>query len=94
MRNDDLNRDLNRRDNMGGMILGALAVLAVLGALFMWAPWRATMLALPIPVPALPSARRPALQRRPYRVSRKGVRSRPNSGCGCHGPASIELRCC
>jgi hypothetical protein len=38
MRND-LNRDVGRRDNMGGMVIGALAVLAVLGILFMWAPW-------------------------------------------------------
>jgi hypothetical protein len=47
MLNDDLNRrnDLNRgngvdtRDKAGAMIIGALAVAAVIGALFMWAPW-------------------------------------------------------
>jgi hypothetical protein len=42
MLNDDMNRraDLNRRDNgMGGMMIAALVVAAVLIGLFMWAPW-------------------------------------------------------
>jgi hypothetical protein len=36
---DNLTGNRNRQNNTGGMILGTLAVLAVLAALFMWAPW-------------------------------------------------------
>src|SRR3954452_4730379 len=42
MLNDDMNRraDLNRRDNgMGGMMIAALVLAAVLIGLIMWAPW-------------------------------------------------------
>jgi hypothetical protein len=41
MRNDDLNRrDLNRTDtSMGGTILAAMAAIAIIAALFIWAPW-------------------------------------------------------
>jgi hypothetical protein len=43
MRNDDLNRTTvtgpGRERGTGPMILGILAVLVVLGLLFMWAPW-------------------------------------------------------
>jgi hypothetical protein len=39
MLNENRSDDRNRQNNTGGMILGTLAVLAVLAALFMWAPW-------------------------------------------------------
>jgi hypothetical protein len=38
MRND-MDRGLDRRGNMSGMMIGAIVALAVLGILFMWAPW-------------------------------------------------------
>jgi hypothetical protein len=36
---NDLTGGRNRESNTGGIIVGTLAVLAVLAALFIWLPW-------------------------------------------------------
>jgi hypothetical protein len=79
---DNLSRDnlignRNRQNNTGGMIIGTLAVLAVLVALFMWAPWSGPRVAdnttpgttvgsstRPVTPPA-PVAREPAIPQAP-----------------------------
>ena len=38
----DRRRNLNEREGTGGMMVIALAVLAVLAVMFLWAPWKNT----------------------------------------------------